>query len=424
MLRSVVLCSALLSGLCALADDLKDCSGQTTGEEKVGNLTVMSYHIHYNTNTTGMKLFYEAFIEEFKNKLPWQPGGPRVICPFGPNFGSKEWPYVCDLDGAPDWGADAVFFGPKGESHGPGPWDGPQRAFFIPAEHIEMAWAWARANRFHTDVLRHPNTGCMHDDHSVRALWEAENPDHVPHIDILEFPCNMPETGCNDSFWEGPPTCGCNLPLPDDDPANSCVGCLAHGGYIEDLTLACTTPPLQVEYQVKYYSGEVTCGNLFLESDIGGGIDIAPVVKYPQAQEGSYYTLIMVDPDADLPCNGSWPDVTVPGSHAPVRHWVVGNLDRQSLVTGNFSTGFSLTDFKGPSPPWGSHRYGQFLYKQPKKLEYTKISNPSRTNWDYKRFLGYYALADKLVASNWHVTQHAAHRAPTLPEPRTETAIV
>ena len=68
-------------------------------------------------------------------------------------------------------------------------------------------------------------------------------------------------------------------------------------------------PPLQVNYEhVKYYSGEVNCGNVFLEADIGGGIDIPPKVTYPSnyVQPYTYYTLIMFDPDADLADNGSW----------------------------------------------------------------------------------------------------------------------
>jgi len=407
MLRAVVFGSAFLLTRFVVAHDLKDCRGETTGEQKLGNLTVMSWHIHYNTNETGMRLFYYAFIEEFKDKLPWHPAGPNVSCPFGPNWAATEWTYVCSLESAPEVGSLDV------ESDvGEGPWSGPQRAFYLPTQHIEAAWAWASANRFHTDVMRHPNTGCMHDDHSVRALWVAEDPAHVPTIDILQFPCNVPQTGCNDSFWDGPPSCGCEMPLPDDDPAHSCTGCISNGGYVEDLAFVCTSPPLQVDYdRVEHYSGEVTCGNLFLESDIGGGINTPPVVKYPEAQEGSHYTLIMVDPDADLPGGGSWPDVTTPGSYAPVRHWVIGNLDSESLVTGNFSTGFTVSDFHGPSPPYGSHRYGQFLFKQPTKLEYTKISSPVITNWDYKQFLGHYGIGGKLVASNWHVTEHAEPRA-------------
>ena len=82
----------------------------------------------------------------------------------------------------------------------------------------------------------------------------------------------------------------------------------------------CTDSPLQVNYEhVRYYDGKVNCGNLFLEADIGGGINIPPTVGYPndEIDVNDYYIMIMVDPDADLADNGSWnydsPDPT-PGT--------------------------------------------------------------------------------------------------------------
>lgn len=399
---------------------LKDCRNQTFGPGGFGNLSANSWHIHYNTNTTGQRLLYEAFMKEFyeSKKFPFPPG--TTICPFGPNWGAHEYPYVCSLEPPyEDWGADNVAFSQVGGS----PWSGPQRAFYFPDKYIDEAWKWAQENRFHTDVLRHPNTGCMHDDHSVRALWATEDPTSTPTIDITNFPCNMPGTGCNDTLFDGPPACGCadKLPLPDDSPENSCKFCIANGGYIEDLVFACTHPPLQVDYShVKYYSGKVSCGSLLSEADIGGGINVAPIVKYPQAQDGSLYTLIMMDPDADLPNNGSWPDVKTPGQHAPVRHWVIGNLDATSLRTGNFSGGTTVSPFVGPSPPYGSHRYGQFLFEQFEKFDFEDLASKPIIQWDYKGFLGQYALGDKAIASNWHITEHAPPRSSLHSEARSE----
>ena len=77
----------------------------------------------------------------------------------------------------------------------------------------------------------------------------------------------------------------------------------------DKLTPECSETPLQVYYEhVKYYSGQVNCGNVFLEADIGGGINIPPKVTYPSGylQPYEYYTLIMFDPDADLADNESW----------------------------------------------------------------------------------------------------------------------
>merc|ERR1712039_365885 len=145
--------------------------------------------------------------------------------------------------------------------------------------------------------------------------------------------------------------------------------------------------------------------------DIGGGINVAPVVKYAHAEEGVLYTLAMIDPDADLAGNGSWPDVQTPGSHAPVRHWVIGNLDAAALQSGDFSTGTTVSPFKGPSPPYGSHRYGQFLFRQKGREKFPDYAGKAITQWDYKGFLGTYGMGDKLVASNWHITEHASPRA-------------
>ena len=51
---------------------------------------------------------------------------------------------------------------------GGSPWAGPQKAFFVPYEHIEETWKWAKANRGYVDIIKHGNTGCMHDDHGLR----------------------------------------------------------------------------------------------------------------------------------------------------------------------------------------------------------------------------------------------------------------
>jgi hypothetical protein len=119
----------------------------------------------------------------------------------------------------------------------------------------------------------------------------------------------------------------------------------------------------------------------------------------------------MIDPDADLPNNGSWPDVKTPGSHAPVRHWVVGNLDAKALKTGDVSSGTQVSAFHGPSPPYGSHRYGQFLFKQRYGMvKFPDFGNESIVQWDFESFLKKYAL-EELVASNWHITEHAPPRA-------------
>ena len=56
----------------------------------------------------------------------------------------------------------------------------------------------------------------------------------------------------------------------------------------DKLPFYCNTPAmgvLSVDYlQIKAYSGAVSCGNLFREADIGGGINTVPYVAYPKAK--------------------------------------------------------------------------------------------------------------------------------------------
>jgi len=202
---------------------------------------VLSWHIHYTTNTTDQPRFYYAFVDEFGSLM--NPSGD-ITCPFGPNYGSETYPYVCSLEDAPEdaWarelaetfeaahgapppppaGAARAF--PTAPIVGGSPWTTPQRAFFLPLAMIDAAWEWAQENQGYLDLLKHPNTGCMHDDHSVRALWLTAE-DTAPAINVFEFPCNVPATGCNDTIYSGQPSCGCDMPVASDAPADSCENC-------------------------------------------------------------------------------------------------------------------------------------------------------------------------------------------------------
>jgi phosphatidylethanolamine-binding protein (PEBP) family uncharacterized protein len=137
------------------------------------------------------------------------------------------------------------------------------------------------------------------------------------------------------------------------------MGCsLATGCAWDKLPFRCSNPALSATYtNVERYSGALACGNLMLESDIGGGLNDAPfvVASQPGPRDTAYYALMMVDPDADM--DGSFPDAAAPGGHAPVRHWVVGNIAAADLAAGNLTGALTVSPFHGPSPPVGSHRY-------------------------------------------------------------------
>jgi len=178
------------------------------------------------------------------------------------------------------------------------------------------------------------------------------------------------------------------------------------------LEFGCSEPRLEVAYDIKYYDGTVECGNLLLESDIGGTHKwVEPKIAFKGAVNGTLYTLAYIDPDVDLPNNGSWPDVVTPGSKAPARHWVVGNIKGEDLAVGELSPpATTVSAYKGPSPPWGSHRYGQFLFKQKGLIDFETLPSPTGIyNWDYDAFIAKYDLG-KPVASNFHMTQHMPPR--------------
>ena len=157
---------------------------------------------------------------------------------------------------------------------------------------------------------------------------------------------------------------------------------------------------------VSHYNQRVKCGNLFLEGDIGNGINTPPVVNFAGADPDASYALIMVDPDSnvDLP----FPECTAAGSTAPVRHWVVGNIPGSALASlsdlGDFTT---VSPYHGPSPSSLSHRYGQFLFVQPAGVIDFAVYNSTEYigNWDYGAWVTSYGLGEP-VASNWHITMH------------------
>ncbi len=115
------------------------------------------------------------------------------------------------------------------------------------------------------------------------------------------------------------------------------------------------------------YSGTVSCGNLFLQSDI----PTAPVVRWKGADATKFYTLMMLDLDGNA--NGSWPDPVPQGENAPVRHWIAGNIPGDVLRGAGYVESASDTEIKtirilqpyrAPHIPVVSDRYGIYLFEQ------------------------------------------------------------
>mmetsp|Transcript_15943 Transcript_15943/g.37135 ORF Transcript_15943/g.37135 Transcript_15943/m.37135 type:complete len:245 (-) Transcript_15943:141-875(-) len=240
-MRSFSTVLALALAATARADDvdpmnpynLTDCRNETAPEfEEGGKLRVQSWHIHYVRNTTDMERFYDLMVEKFSYAFSPTQG---ALCPFGPNYGLDTYEYVCSLEAAyeEEWAMELNHkynLETYGSTHpilGGQPWNDDQRAFFFPLAYQEEAWAYSQEIQGGLDLVLHPNTGCMHDDHSVRSNWVVSPyQEEAPIINIMEFPCNYPATGCNDTALDSnPPSCLCSTPLDSDAPEDSCQYC-------------------------------------------------------------------------------------------------------------------------------------------------------------------------------------------------------
>lgn len=198
-----------------------DCRNHTTSELG-GDLVTMSWHIHFATDRQllgEMRRFYDAFVAKFADRFP-----DERFCPIGPNYGAYSSDYfpartMCSM-------VKMDFELAAGLDDVGNPWGTlTQAAFFIPIEFIDEAWAWSKENRGELDVIKHPNTGCMSDDHRLRVVWAGKS--HI--IKTLEFPCNFPGTSCIDANYPGNFSCGCASTRQDASPENSCENCAVIG---------------------------------------------------------------------------------------------------------------------------------------------------------------------------------------------------
>ena len=181
---------------------------------------------------------------------------------------------------------------------------------------------------------------------------------------------------------------------------------IPHLASARELNYGCSKPQLEVTFTVKdrRYTGAVSCGNLFLQSDI----PTAPVVRWKGADATKLYTLMMLDLDGNA--NGSWPDPVSPGENATVRHWIAGNIPGDLLRAAGYVESGSdsgiktmrvLQPYRAPHIPVVSDRYGIYLFEQTKRIDFAALSGPI-TNFDYSTFLDTYQLGDP-KASNFFV---------------------
>lgn len=104
-------------------------------------------------------------------------------------------------------------------------------------------------------------------------------------------------------------------------------------------------------------------------------------------EKDTYYTLIMIDPDAPSKKNPIYKNWL---------HWIAGNI-KSDGKTLSFVT---IVQYAKPSPPKNSgvHRYIIFLYKQQNKINYSDYTHP-RNNFIVKDFIDKYKLIP--IAGNY-----------------------
>ena len=149
------------------------------------------------------------------------------------------------------------------------------------------------------------------------------------------------------------------------------------------------TPPKAVLKVVYGGENEVKPGSTRLTPD---QVKSAPEVTW-DGEEGSLYTLMMVDPDA-------------PSRKNPIRrswlHWLVVNIPGSDLASGE-----KYAEYAGAAPIQGSgyHRYVVLLYKQADKISDSDYPVKSRGKWSVKKFTTDHQLGDP-VAGTFYEAQN------------------
>lgn len=123
-----------------------------------------------------------------------------------------------------------------------------------------------------------------------------------------------------------------------------------------------------------------------------------PTVKWA-AKESEYYTLAMVDPDAPSRENPKFREW---------HHWLVGNIQG-----GDMEKSEVLSDYIGSGPPKGTglHRYVILVYKQPEKLNFSKVKKLPNNSGDKRGKFSISAFAKQFelgspVAGNFYQAQY------------------
>ncbi|XP_026677476.1 protein D3-like [Diaphorina citri] len=137
---------------------------------------------------------------------------------------------------------------------------------------------------------------------------------------------------------------------------------------------------IQVLYNVNGTLATVNFGNDLTPTEVK-----EKPITYWFGDPRSYYTLMMIDPDAP-----SRKDQKL----SPILHYLVGNIPGHDVNKGHI-----IADYRGAMPPKGSgfHRYIFLLYQQIKKIDFKEPHIPSssvkgRLNFPVRNFTEQYQL--------------------------------
>ena len=116
-------------------------------------------------------------------------------------------------------------------------------------------------------------------------------------------------------------------------------------------------------------------------------------------EDGAYYTLVMIDPDA--------PSRKDP-SFGECKHWLVMNIPGSVYSEPDVSKGETLSTYKGSGPPkdTGYHRYVFLVYKQLGVINTNdKSPKAARPKFKVRTFAKQYNLGEP-IAINYFQAQY------------------
>lgn len=141
-------------------------------------------------------------------------------------------------------------------------------------------------------------------------------------------------------------------------------------------------------FNIAFPSGNVDAGNFFSINASMSQPAVTTSCKPGRCTvpRRTYYTLIMADPDA-------------PTRENPIRrniwHYGVTNIPN-----GRVSQGTTITTYRGPMPPMGTHRYTLLLFRQNGQISAPATPDDARAGFSVKDFAARYNLGAP-VAVNW-----------------------